>query len=232
MPGVNQYSKVLFELAEVKRQSSVSDRDGYVHEVKEDKVRVVLGVRDDGTPWLSPWLHTTNMRGGARERRMFVKGQNVRLSAPGGDMRQATVTHGAEGKSFPAPAHAKGVEGETYQLDKLRMTKVKDAYDVWIADSSDNPPAHKEQTGKPVEAGASAQQSQQQQSQPGNPAMKVRLSESGGFTGRVGKDVRVAAHKDGAKMRHGTNAIFVDKDGCWSTVPLQQKDDPIPNDDS
>src|SRR5262245_45669319 len=113
--ALRDYQRHLFEAAERRRRESMADRHGVVAEVWKDKVRIEIGKDRDGKPVLSPWLHTTNMRGGARERRRFEPGQTVRLSCPGGDMRQATVTHWAENDEYSAPSHADdaGHESET-----------------------------------------------------------------------------------------------------------------------
>jgi hypothetical protein len=114
--ALRDFQQLLLEQRERFRRESFADRIGRVHEVKGDKLRIVLGGTPE-KPMLSPWLHTTLMRGGARERRFFRKGQTVRLSCPGGDLRQATVTHYAESDYYPAPDHADdaGEESETYQ---------------------------------------------------------------------------------------------------------------------
>src|ERR1035437_5332813 len=128
---LDPYNKVLFALAEHARVSANSDRVGYVHEIQKDKMRICMGIRPDGSPWLSPWLHTTDHRGGTRERDVYKAGQNVRMSSPGGDHRQATVSPWAESDSFPAPAHAdqylddkKQPYAHTGQIGKLRWAKV------------------------------------------------------------------------------------------------------------
>ena len=42
--------------------------------------------------------------------------------------------------------------------------------------------------------------------------MMVSLDEKNGYTARVGSDVRVAAHQDGAKIRAGETYVTVQKD--------------------
>jgi phage gp45-like len=44
------------------------------------------------------------------------------------------------------------------------------------------------------------------------------------FGDDANKSMRVDA--DHTHIKHGDNAIFVDKDGCWSTVPIETKLDP------
>lgn len=253
--GLAQYQALLFELAEQRRQNGISDRVGHIHEVQKDKVRVVMGIKQDGTEWLSPWLHTENHRGGSRERLQYVKGQSVRINAPGGDLRQGTVSPWAESKSFPAPDHAEQVNGDSWQLGKLRVSKNRagqqnsdgqsggssggsqqqgggdNFYDIWIADSEGTQP-QQAQSGQEVNAQASAQGSQSSQQQAGTPQMKLRVSEQGYITGRVGTDARFSAHQKGVKLKFKNFAIFVDEAGCWSTQPIQVKGDPIPDDNN
>jgi phage gp45-like len=47
----------------------------------------------------------------------------------------------------------------------------------------------------------------------------------------TGNGNRAVVHPDGVKIKYGTGgpAIFVDKLGCWSTVAMDVKGDPIPN---
>ena len=60
---------------------------------------------------------------------------------------------------------------------------------------------------------------------------KSRLNKSGGVTHRVGKDMRIAAHKKGAKIR-AKNDFVVVQDGkiIMSRPPRIRPIDPIPND--
>ena len=57
------------------------------------------------------------------------------------------------------------------------------------------------------------------------------MNKDGGHTLRVGKDSRVASHKDGAKIRMGSDWVVVKKGQIiFSRPPILGKD-PIPNDD-
>lgn len=202
--ATNQFDWLMLQLAEHERKAGMSDRLGTVHEVKSDgkeqKVRVQLGLQADGTPFLSPWLHTTDhLGGGSRRQNKWVKGRSVRVSAPDGDYRQATVTAFAESDALPAPDHAKDVDGDSYQIGKLRLSYTDGFMDIWLAGGSDA-------------------------------KMKLRVSDDGGITGRIGT-VRIAAHQQGAKLKAGGNTVFVDESGCWSTKPLRIRTDSIPDDD-
>ena len=182
------YDRILEQLAETKRKSAMSTRSGYVKEIKtgkdgEQKVRMVWGISPDGKEVLSPWLHTTNMRGEERERRAFKVGQNVRMQAPDGDYRQAYLTHGPEGDSTPAPDHAEkvGKEGTTTQNGKTRTTNINGMHNIWIAKEDSKPPEHKPQDGKTKmqgegggggsggEAGGDKQQEEKKERPPGLP---------------------------------------------------------------
>jgi hypothetical protein len=215
---VDQFHKLLMQVSKSANHNGMSERDGYVHEVKGDKMRAVIGIKPDGSPMLSPWTSTSDHRGGSRERNQYVKGQNVRLSAPGGDYRQATLSPGAHGKSFPAPAHADQINGDSYQSGKIRKSTNRTGGDQggqsssgssgngqsgdqqqdqeqkhfdesWIADQDDNAPSHQDQSGKPEDGGGgSGGSGQQQQGNSAKPVMKQRMHEESGLTGRVGKD--------------------------------------------
>jgi hypothetical protein len=220
-------------------------RVGRVHEVKGDKVRVVLGGTPD-TPMLSPWLHTTLMRGGARERRFFRKGQTVRLSCPGGDLRQATVTHYAESDYYPAPDHAEdaGEDSETYQQGRTRQTITEDTQEAWLAqEESQQPNVQGQGVMRGQQQQGKQQQGQQQQKSSGSPASILRQNKDGGITGRIGTDVRFAAHEKGPKLKaKQDNWLLIDKQeervkvkskqDPWINKPWVIKDheDPIPDD--
>ena len=83
MAGIEQYRKLIFSLAEQRRKDGISDRVGTVHEVwsqnGEQKVRVNMGTRKDGTPWLSPWLHTEDHRGAHRQEEKYHKGMTLKF---------------------------------------------------------------------------------------------------------------------------------------------------------
>jgi hypothetical protein len=238
--ALRDIQEMLLQERERLRRESYADRVGRVHEVKGDKVRVVIGGTPD-KPMLSPWLHTTNMRGGARERRFFRKGMNVRISSPGGDLRQATVTHYAESDHYPAPDHADdaGEEAETYQQGRTRTTKTEDTFETWLADEESKQP---EVSGTGVMRGK-PKAGQQQRKSPGSPASILRQNKDGGITGRIGTDVRFAAHDKGPKLKAKKNWVLVDKEeeqvkvkskkDPWVNKPWVIKDheDPIPDDD-
>jgi hypothetical protein len=242
--ALRDFQQLLLDLRERLRRESYGDRVGRIHEVRGDKVRVVMGGTPD-KPMLSPWLHTTNMRGGARERRFFRKGQTVRLSCPGGDLRQATVTHYAESDYYPAPDHADdaGEEAETYQQGATRVTKTEDTYEMWLAEQSSQQP---NVSGTGIVKGVGQQQAggQQQQKSPGSPASILRQNKDGGITGRVAKnDSRFAAHEKGAKIKAkpenwvvadpqaGEVIVHVEKQAIVNKPwVIEDKKDPVPDD--
>jgi len=90
-------------------------------------------------------------------------------------------------------------------------------HEVWIAKDDNKPPAH---SGKSriMQGGDGGGQQGQQQGQQGQQqkkleeAVMVSTDEKNGFTGRVGKDVRVAAHPEGAKTRAGKTYYSAKKD--------------------
>jgi len=241
---MRQMQRMMYEIAELKRQSGTAQRQGYVHEVKEEggerKARVVLGIKKDGSPWLSPWMHSEEQRGGSRHQTLLEKGQNVSITGHGSDYRMGHLTPQAEGKSFPQPAHASKINGDTSQAGKVRvsMNRPKQQegggqsggsggqqesgehfHETWIAEEDDNPPKHQDQTGKSMAGGSgassssSSQQGGQSQQSSDKAAVKHRVSEKGGVIGRVGEDVRHQVHKKGAKMKAKKDTIvLVDKD--------------------
>jgi hypothetical protein len=213
----NELARLLQDMAESKRRAAGVVHQGTIDKVKGDKVRVEWGKDHEGKPVLSPWLDTSNHRGGARERRFYKKGQNVSIDTVNGDMNEsATVSADAPNDKFKAPDHAEeaGEEAETYQLGELHTTKKGDTYEFFLREEQ-----------KEGEDG------QQQQRAPAKPSMKFRLNKSGGISGSVG-DARFAAHKDGVKLRFGDNQfVVVTKDAIIFSAPPIIGKDPIPNDD-
>ena len=200
--------RIIFEIADLKRRVGQMMRVGSIHEVKaeggEQKVRVNIGKDAKGEPVLSPWLHSGDHRGAAREEFKYKKGQNVMVVSPDGDFRQANVVPWAEATQsqdgdFKRPDHASD-DAETYQFDELRVTKKADGYDVAL--------------GK------------------GDDAMKVRLKKDGSVTGRVDKDIRFAAHKDGAKIKATKHHYFVaTREKLIMSEDPEIGEDPVPDDD-
>jgi hypothetical protein len=98
-------------------------------------------------------------------------------------------------------------------------------HEVWIAKEDNKPPKHQGKS-KVVESsgaeGGGGQQGQQgQQQKPGEQkkekkkleaAVMHSVDEKNGFTARVGEDVRVAAHPEGAKTRAGKTYYSAKKD--------------------
>jgi len=125
----------LGEVAELRRRVAGTQFAGVVAEVKGDRVRAVWGYDADGRPVLSPWLETSDHRGGARERRFYQKGQNVTISTVDGQMDEAaTISADAPNDTFKPPDQADdaGAESETYQLGKLQVTKKADSYEIFF----------------------------------------------------------------------------------------------------
>ena len=131
------YQWMMMEIANLRRQMAETFQVGTVHEVKGDKLRMQIGITKDGEPVLSPWLNTSNMRGGARERRFYKKGQTLSVVCPGGDIAQGMIMPYAPNKDFKAPDHADDdkAEEETYQLDDFRQRKSSDGVESWRGDT-------------------------------------------------------------------------------------------------
>jgi hypothetical protein len=191
--------KLLFQVAEHRRQTAHSDRVGTVTEVQGNKMKVQMGIKKDGTPWLSPWIHTTDHRGGERQKEVYAVGQNVRVSATGADYRQATISPYAPNNQHPQPSHASsaGDDAHTWQNGNSAVTKNDGSHNLMQGDGSD-------------------------------PDVNSRTSKDGGFSGFVkigGAHNRVQTHKQGVciSWKDDENTIHVDKDGCWCSKPLSIK---------
>ena len=218
--------RVLQQIADLRRQIANTHVTGTVHEVKDQKMRMVVGKDADGQPILSPWLNTSNMRGGARETGFYKKGQTVSLVCPGGDIRQGMVAPYAPNQNFPKPEHANssGQDEENYQLDDLRNKTTKNGEDTWL-----QPEKKQSQSSQ----GGGQQQESQGHVGGDGAVMKTRMNASGGITNRIGKDVRFAAHKEGVKMRVKSDYVVVDREGTLIvSKPFKIKKDPVPQDNA
>ena len=212
----NELSRLIQDVAEMQRRTAGGVHQGTVDEVKGDKIRVAWGKDPDGKPVLSPWLDTSNHRGGARERRFYKKGQNVTIDTVNGEMDEsATVSADAPNEKFKAPDHAEeaGEDAETYQLGELHTTKKGDTYEIFLREER-----KEDEEGRLQRAAA-------------KPSMKFRFHKSGGVTGQVG-EARFAAHEKGAKLRMGEQWVAITSEGIFfSSPPTLGSQDPIPNDD-
>lgn len=233
----DQYQRLLAQVADLRRQMSNQTQVGTVHEVKGTKLRLSLGKDKKGQDILSPWLNTNNMRGGAREQRFYKKGQTLSMFSPGGDISQASISPFAPNENFKTPEHAdaSGQDEESYQQDDYRGKQTKDGHDHWLQPDDDKKKEGQQQQGGQQGGGSSGGSSKKQQKGHvgGDKAvMKARMNKDGGHTLRVGKDSRVASHKDGAKIRMGSDWVVVTKGKIiFSRPPIIAKD-PIKNDDA
>ena len=192
--------KILFQLAEHKRQATQNARMGTIHEIKGDKMRVNMGLSHDGSPWLSPWINTTDHRGAETQQEVYKVGQNVEVSALGADYRQASVAPHAPNEATPAPDHAS--EGNsTWQQGDSRHTRNGNSTNH-MAGGEGGDPAVNSRVDK--DGGAT------------------------NFVKAGGAHNRTHVHKEGVCMsfKDDQNTIHVDKDGCWCSQPLQIKKPP------
>jgi hypothetical protein len=220
--------RLLAQVADLRRQMADQFQHGTVHEVKGTKLRMSLGKTKDGKDILSPWLNTTNMRGGAREQRFYKKGQNLSIIAPGGDLAQGMLAPFAPNKDFKTPEHAdgSGQDEESYQQDDYRGKTTKEGHDHWLQEEE------KEQQGQGGgQQGGGGKQQKKGHTGGDKAIMKARMNKDGGHTYRVGKDSRLAAHKDGAKIRMGSDWVVVTKGKIIFSQPPILGKDPIKNDD-
>lgn len=138
---IDRFQRTFHSMAENIRSSAMSDRlgsiakDGVWSQNGEQKVRVVLGKKTDGTDWLSPWLHTEDHRGSHRQEEKYHAGMNVKISSIGGDHRMGTVSPYTENTKHPPPDHSNDMNG-TVQYGALRETHGNDFQEYWLADNS------------------------------------------------------------------------------------------------
>jgi len=229
----DDYQRVLAQIADLRRQMSEQTQHGTVHEVKGTKLRMVLGKDKDGKEILSPWLNTGNMRGGAREQRFYKKGQNLSIFSPGGDISQGMIMPYAPNEKFKTPEHAdgSGQDEESYQQDDYRGKQTKEGHDHWLQPEEEEK-KEGQQSGGQGGGGGGGKKEQKKGHVGGDKAvMKARMNKDGGHTLRVGKDSRVASHKDGAKIRMGSDWVVVSKGKIIFSKPPILGKDPIKNDD-
>ena len=225
------YQEVMRQLSALRKQMSETFKVGTVHEVKGTKIRMLLGKSRDGKEVLSPWLNTSNHRGGATEQRFYKKGQTLQMISPNGDISQASIAPYAPNKNFKTPEHAdgSGQDEESYQLDDYRQKQTKEGVDMWLQDEEKDKGSGGQQGG----GGQGGGGSQQKKGHVGGEKAKVktRLNKDGGITHRIGKDNRLAAHKDGVKMRVKSDWVVVKPGEIIFSRPPVLKRDPVPNDD-
>jgi hypothetical protein len=153
----DQHLRMLLQIAEARRMHGTSERDGTIHEVwrqgNEQKVRLNIGQRPDGSPWLSPWLKVEDHHGSLREQQKFHKGQNVKMTMAGADFSQAKVTPSGENNAHPEPQHANDYH-ETSQYASMRVRTGPDFEERWL------------DSGGQVQGGSSGGQSSQQDKDP------------------------------------------------------------------
>lgn len=216
----DQYSRLIFKVAELERRLAGMIRPATVKEVKGDKMRMVIGKDKDGQEVLGPWMDTTNHRGGARERRFYKEGQNLMLIAPNGDLSQAAIAAFAPNKKFRTPDHAnkKGQDEETYQLEDMRVKKTKKGYAIWLQQPKQQNQQQQDQQGLGGGNDSKTEKPEEHEPQKPDPDAIIQLAKDGGITARVGKDenaMRVAVNKNGAKLKAGDNYVTVTKDGIF-----------------
>lgn len=234
----DDYQRLMQQISDLRRQMSNLFQVGTVEEVKKDKIRMKMGKDKDGKEVLSPWLNTSNHRGGATEARFYKKGQTLSLICPGGDIAQGMITPYAPNKNFKRPEHAddSGQDEESYQLEDYRQKQTKEGVDFWLQEDDSKKQQQQSSSqsgGGGGQGGGGQQQQQQKKGHTGGEKAKVktRLHKEGGITHRIGKDSRVAAHKDGSKLRMSSDWVVVTKGKIIFSKPPILGKDPIPNDD-
>jgi hypothetical protein len=194
--------KLLFHVAELKRAAAYNARMGTIHEIKGDKMRVNMGLKHDGTPWLGPWIHTTDHRGGETQQEVYKVGQNVEMSALGADYSQASVAPHGPNETAPGPKHAK--EGSsTWQQGDSAHTRNESSTNHGHGPGDDLSSNH-----------------------------RVSAEGTTGFAKNGGAKNRYQSHKKGViiSYKDDESAIFCDEKGCASTKPLTLRQPEIPKD--
>jgi len=227
---MDSYTKLIFEVAELKRQLANMLTPGSIKEVKGDKVRMTLGKDNDGKDVLGPWISTHDRRGGARARNSYKEGQNGWLFSPTGDPSQSVWIPGGPNKKFNAPDHADdsdeqeqgggggggqgGQQGqqqqkkdeETYQQDHFRKKFTSDG-GVWFRQKpqEQKQDQQQQQQGNQDEDGDNAEMPKRKKQDPDGDQI-VRMHKEDGVEGRDGKGndaAKFTAHKKGARIRKG-----------------------------
>jgi hypothetical protein len=151
----------MHDIAELKRQNGSSEREGIVHKVwhkdGEQKVQIQIGWKPDGSPLLSPWLHTEDHRGPHREETKYRKGQSVKVSTVGGDYRAAKVTPGGENQGHQRPRHAKSYAA-TWQNAHLRKEDGSDYSEEWLSKKLEKKQDQQQDDKEEAQEGTSKQQ--------------------------------------------------------------------------
>jgi len=243
----DDYQRLLQAMARLERQFKDTHRNGKVHEVKGTKLRMELGKDKDGQPILSPWLNTSDMRGGAREQKFYEKGQTLSIICPGGDIAQGMIAPYAPNKDFPTPEHAdkSGQNEESYQLKDYRSKNTKEGHDNWLQDDEEQKKGGQDSGasagggggggggGGSAQSGGSGQKKEQKGHVGGSKAkLKQRMNAKTGFTTRFGTDTRNMVDKKGVKMRAKSDWVVVTAGNIIMSRPPIIGKDPMKNDDA
>jgi hypothetical protein len=129
---------------------------------------------------------------------------------------RAGIIMPAPNKKFKTPEHAdgSGQDEESYQLADYREKQTKDGYDNWLQPDEEEKQENQQsqQGGQGGESSGGGKKQQKKGHVGGDKAvMKHRMNKDTGHTLRVGKDSRVAANKDGAKIRMSSDYVVVTK---------------------
>lgn len=168
---LDQFTRILYQIAEARRIHGTNERDGTIHQVwrqnGEQKVRVNIGQRPDGSPWLTPWIKLEDHHGSARQQRKYHKGQNVKVSTVGADFSKATVTPHGENTNHPEPKNATD-NHESYQFGQRFERSGPDFSERWMADSHalSGSTADPDQVAKVLQRWGAKPQQQQDQNSP------------------------------------------------------------------
>jgi phage baseplate assembly protein gpV len=131
---MDDLQRLIQQVADLERRLAMSHRHGVVHEIKDGKVRVRMGEKEGGQPWLSPWLYQGDTHSGnVREETPYKVGQNVTLLCPNGDISTATMLPYAPSKNIKRPDHANDQQ-KTLQWDQMKGTEDGNLWERRVGD--------------------------------------------------------------------------------------------------
>ncbi len=154
--SMNPLSHLIHHLAIARSNIANSDRTGTVHEIKGSKMRVNIGNQADGKPLLSPWLHTSNHRGGSQDHQQYAVGQTVKLSTAGGSIRQASISPYATSNAFKGPAQMpEEPKGDYAQIGGkgFESSTMDGSHNQWVSKEDHSPTPPQAASGQPESGG-------------------------------------------------------------------------------
>ena len=224
----------------LKTHTGSSERLGAVKQVQDDCIKVICGIRPDGSPLISPWLRPGTQSGVNREKHTFEVGQNVNLSSIAGSFRNALVNHWAPNNSHPSPPQSQA--GERAERHRRQ---------VWLELSQVQPQrrlrrACRLQRGRAQPAVPAAERRIRKRRRwwRRRPAGRPAAGPGAGSGNEVARCTRRTASptvsartcaclpskrkQSSPTARVCENTVFCNQEGCFSTKPIQIKKPTVP----